>query len=193
MSLTLLVYSRNTGSSLRIRCLENSWYYILLFHISRINLNVSQIPYYLFRYFVNFPCIVRLLDILQHIHACTSMYLWLQCFPLTHQSSIPPTKEGLYRCIQFLESHEFSWVLHVTMKSEDAGLHLHCKTLRKWSKEELRKDIAYTGKDDIYLGSWQRHGTIYLQARYGLQFALWEVIVSISSPPSVHRLKSRAG
>ena len=105
----------------------------------------------------------------------------------------PPPRRDYTIAIQFLESQEFSWVLHVTMKSEDPGLHLHCKTLRKWSNEELRKDIAYTGKDDIYLGSWQHHGTIYLQARHRLQFALWEVIVSISSPPSVHRLKSRAG
>ena len=58
------------------------------------------------------------------------------------------------------------------MKSEDAGLQLPCQTLGKWSEEEIRKDIVYTGKDDIYLESWQQHGTIYLQVRNGLQFAL---------------------
>ncbi|KAK4818817.1 hypothetical protein QYF61_019854, partial [Mycteria americana] len=37
-----------------------------------------------------------------------------------------------------------SWVLHVTMQSEDAALQQHCKTLGKWSKEEIRMDIVYT-------------------------------------------------
>jgi len=33
-------------------------------------------------------------------------------------------------------------------------------------------DIVYTSKEDISLGSWEHHGTIYLQTRHGSQFSL---------------------
>lgn len=88
---------KNTGSILSIsKCLENSSYYTLLFYIL-----IWKFP----KFFIIFLAIwfifctlslVRLWHILLHIHARTSMCLWLQCFlPIDPPKLYSPHQGGV--------------------------------------------------------------------------------------------------